>query len=93
MHLGVATFSAVPLVIDSGETKQKPPPGNLTVSPTLLENDEIRVELNKAGDITRIYDKEAKREVLPAGAIANQLQAFEDRPINWDAWDVDISLR
>ena len=28
--------------------------------------------------------------MLPPGAIANQFQAFEDRPKNWDAWDVDI---
>ena len=31
-----------------------------------------------------------QREILPEGAIANQFQAFEDRPMNWDAWDVDI---
>lgn len=63
---------------------------SLTVSPTLLENDCLRVELNAAGDITRIYDKLNAREVLPAGMIANQLLAFEDRPKAWDAWDVDI---
>ena len=28
--------------------------------------------------------------MLPVQAFANQLQAFEDRPLNWDAWDVDI---
>ena len=28
--------------------------------------------------------------MLPAGALANQFQAFEDRPNDWDAWDVDI---
>jgi alpha-mannosidase len=48
------------------------------------------VEFNPAGDITRIYDKANRREVLPPGAIANQLQAFEDRPVYWDAWDLDI---
>jgi alpha-mannosidase len=58
----------------------------------LLENDFVRVELDRAGDITRIYDKVNGREVLPAGAIANQFQAHEDRPNNWDAWDVDIFL-
>jgi alpha-mannosidase len=62
----------------------------LTVSPTLLENRFIRVELDKNGDITRIFDKTNQREVLPKGAVANQWQAFEDRPVNWDAWDVDI---
>ncbi|RLC80702.1 MAG: alpha-mannosidase [Chloroflexi bacterium] len=62
----------------------------LDATPTLLENDFLRVELNEAGDVTRIYDKRAGHEALPPGAIANQFQAFEDRPINPDAWDVDI---
>ncbi len=62
----------------------------LTVSGRLLENALLRVELNEAGDITRVYDKANGREVLPEGAIANQFLAFEDRPMNWDAWDVDI---
>jgi Alpha-mannosidase len=66
------------------------PVTELTATPTLLENSYLRVELNSAGDITRIYDKRNEREVLPAGALANQFQAFEDRPLSWDAWDVDI---
>ena len=65
-------------------------PAGLSVSPRHLENDHVRVELDEAGDITRIYDKAQQRELLPAGAKANQWQAFEDRPLNWDAWDVDI---
>ncbi len=55
-----------------------------------LENDLLRVEINSGGDISRIYDKEAGREVLPEGEIANALLAFEDRPMNFDAWDIDI---
>lgn len=55
-----------------------------------LENDHLCVEFNSAGDLTRIFDKRAKRDVLPPNAIANQFQAFEDRPKFWDAWDVDI---
>lgn len=66
------------------------PLANLTVTPELLENNSVRVELNSAGNITRIYDKVNEREVLPMHSFANQLQAFEDRPLNWDAWDVDI---
>jgi alpha-mannosidase len=57
---------------------------------TVLENEHLRVEFNSWGDLTRIYDKQAEREVLAGGAIANQFQAFEDRPLNFDAWDVDI---
>jgi alpha-mannosidase len=65
-------------------------PGSLSVSTTHLENDFLRVELNPAGDITCIFDKQHQREVMPPGAIGNQWQAFEDRPLNWDAWDIDI---
>jgi len=59
-------------------------------SGTNLENDFLLVEFSPSGDITRIYDKSARREVLPEGALANQFQAFEDRPMNFDAWDIDI---
>jgi alpha-mannosidase len=55
-----------------------------------LENQFIRVEFNDDGDISRIFDKQANREVLAPDSIANQFQAFEDRPKSWDAWDVDI---
>jgi len=62
---------------------------SLPVSKT-LENNFLHIEFNDEGDITRIFDKQANREVLPPDSIANQFQAFEDRPKDWDAWDVDI---
>jgi alpha-mannosidase len=72
------------------EAGQRDAETHLTVAPDCLENAFVRVELNAAGDITRIYDKTEGREVLAPGAVANQFQAFEDRPVNWDAWDIDI---
>jgi alpha-mannosidase len=89
LDLGEITpYSAVGLKLVEGA----PPslPNRLHAAPDRLENDDLRVEINAAGDIVRIYDKRHAREVLPAGAVANQFQAFEDRPMNWDAWDVDI---
>jgi alpha-mannosidase len=65
-------------------------PKSQVPSSILLENEFLRVEFNSDGDITRIFDKKEEREVLPPGTIANQFQAFEDRPKSWDAWDVDI---
>jgi alpha-mannosidase len=62
----------------------------LTITPTLLENPLLRVEFSAAGDITRLFDKACNRDILPPNTIANQFQAFEDRPLSWDAWDVDI---
>ncbi len=52
-----------------------------------LQNAELLVIVNKAGQLTRVYDKTADREVL--SGIGNELQTFEDRPIAWDAWDID----
>ncbi len=66
------------------------PSSTLTVGENLLENSFLRVEINRAGDIMRILDKVNQREILPEGAVAAEFQAFEDRPMNWDAWDVDI---
>ncbi len=59
-------------------------------NPYLLENDHLNVEFSPTGDITRIFDKAAGREVLAAGQVGNQFQAFEDRPKDFDAWDIDI---
>ncbi len=84
----LAPYSVTPLVLAGGETPSLDT--GLTATPTLLENAYLRVGFNSAGDIIRIYDKSNRREVLTEGAIANQLQAFEDRPLDFDAWDIDI---
>jgi len=47
------------------------------------------VEWNEKGEICRLYDKKARREVLAPDALGNQFQLFHDRPIVWDAWDID----
>jgi alpha-mannosidase len=67
-----------------------PDSNTLICEPRRLENDFLRVELNAEGDITSIYDKVAAREVLSEGAVGDQFQAFEDIPLSWDAWDIDI---
>lgn len=63
---------------------------NLPSSTVTLENDFLLVDFNADGDITRIFDKTANREVLTPNSVANQFQAFEDRPSKWDAWDIEI---
>ncbi len=80
-------YSVTPLtIIEAAE----PPSEVLSVTEACLENTYVRVGFNDAGDIVSIYDKINEREVLPDGVVANQFQAFEDRPMNWDAWDIDI---
>ena len=84
----LAPFSITALTIREGTTAA--PSTNLTASPSTLENDYVRVDINAVGDIVHIYDKQNQRAVTPPDTIANQFQAFEDRPLNWDAWDIDI---
>lgn len=57
-----------------------------------LENMSVRVEIALDGTLNRIYDKGLAREVLAAGESGNQLWAFEDRPLSWDAWDIDTFI-
>ena len=84
----LAPYSALALSVVTGQTDKSET--GITATPTRLENKHLQVELNDAGDVTRIFDKANQREVLPPDCIAGQFQAFEDRPMNWDAWDVDI---
>lgn len=56
----------------------------------LLQNSFYDLHLNAHGNIIRLYDKRAGRDVLAAGQVGNQLIAYEDRPLNFDAWDIDL---
>lgn len=55
----------------------------------ILENDQLKVEVTE-GTITSLYDIKAKREIIPKGQKANQLVIFDDKPLYWQAWDVEI---
>ena len=46
--------------------------------------------INEQGQIESLYDKEYGRNVLAPGERGNVLQMFEDKPIDNDAWDIDI---
>lgn len=48
------------------------------------------LEWNRSGQLTRIYDREAEREVLATGECGNVLQVFEDKPKMYEAWDIDL---
>ena len=54
-----------------------------------LENDFVRVRIDKNGRLTSVYDKFARREALETGQRGNVLQFFDDRPYEHDAWDID----
>lgn len=63
-----------------------PIPTGLRVSPDALENDRYAVKINREGDVSSIFDKKAKRELL-AGAV--RLSFHYGKPQQWLAWNMD----
>ena len=48
----------------------------------------VRYEFNINGTLKVAYDKEQKLNLLKNSG--NILSLYEDRPLNWDAWDIDF---
>lgn len=63
---------------------------DIQISETKISNRFFDIELNQDSNITSIYDKVNDRELLKPGSRGNVLQAFEDKPHNHDAWDINI---
>ncbi len=59
-----------------------------------LENSFFALRLDDNGEIVSFVDKrvEGGRELAPAGRPMNHFEAYEDRPPNFDAWDIDASF-
>lgn len=64
--------------------------GFCTFGENTLETPYYSIEWNRDGQLVSIYDKEAQRQVLKEGQYGNVLEIFEDKPVNFDAWDIDI---
>ncbi|CAG7967895.1 unnamed protein product [Penicillium salamii] len=54
-----------------------------------LDNGKLRVDVEN-GVITSLYDAGADREVVAKGRKAGQLVIFDDKPLYWQAWDVEV---
>jgi alpha-mannosidase len=55
-----------------------------------FENEFFKITFDDDFNIIDLFDKVNYRKVLKKNAKANVLQAFEDRPIQWENWDIDI---
>ncbi len=64
--------------------------GFFKLSENILETPFYIVEINENGHISRLFDKENKREVLQENKSANIMRMYEDKPIYYDNWDIDI---
>ena len=62
---------------------------SMEVSAEVMENEYFKVEYNEKGQFAKIYDKKADRDILKPGKAGNVIVSYEDRPHNYDAWDVN----
>jgi alpha-mannosidase len=53
----------------------------------VLENEHLRVELAEDGSVSSVVHLASGREALEAPG--NRLELYDDRPVQFDAWDVD----
>lgn len=62
----------------------------LQMAPKELENRFFVIKFDDEYNMISLLDKRSNREVIRKGCRANVLQAFEDKPFNFDAWDINI---
>jgi len=70
------------------ERKPKRGDSSLSVTKSKLENEHLRAKFNADGELTSLWDKDNRREVLVRGGKGNSFQLFEDTPGKYDAWDI-----
>jgi len=67
------------------------PANSLRAATNLLENEHLRLELNRRGEIVSLYDKDAGREL--AAGLCNSFHLYKDVPGWFDAWDLDSNYK
>ncbi|MGD2092600.1 MAG: glycoside hydrolase family 38 C-terminal domain-containing protein [Candidatus Aminicenantes bacterium] len=89
--LGYRVYSMVNII---GETKNTTDDSQLKAKGETLENRFYKIVFNReTGNIKSIYSKLLEKEFVREGKEANVLQVYEDRPENWDAWNIGYTGR
>jgi alpha-mannosidase len=86
--LGYRVYSLVPAAA------AKAAPDRAAAGDGVLENAALRVVIDMAsGNLRSVFDKRQGREFVAGGQQANKLWVYEDRPENWDAWNIGYTGR
>ncbi|KAI9312271.1 galactose mutarotase-like domain-containing protein [Dichotomocladium elegans] len=56
----------------------------------VMENKFIRANFDKSGHLIALVDKKLSRSLIKPNERGNVFKMFEDIPLFWDAWDVEI---
>ena len=55
-----------------------------------LDNQFVHLQLDRIGQIKKLVWKETNRSVIKENQFGNHFVMFDDQPLFWDAWDVDV---
>lgn len=88
-NFGFESIETLPTAVSAGEPSvsiQEITPGVF-----ILANEQLRIQV-ESGCITSLIDRSSgqPREVVQKGTKANQFVLFDDKPLNWQAWDVEV---
>ena len=89
--LPLPALDSVKLLVKDGPAPEAP--ACATLLEHGLETALLRLEWDENGQLTSIYDKREDRELVPQGRKANAITLYEDRPRNYDAWELEYSHR
>lgn len=84
----VKPFAFTNITFTAGAAEKAASPFTLTGK--TLETPFYTVVWNDAGQMEKLVDKKAGRSILKEGQLGNVFEIFEDKPVNYDAWDIDI---
>ncbi len=59
----------------------------------VMENEHLRLLIDKRGQIAQLLDKAAGRRLVKTGEVMNRLELYRDNPAKFDAWDIDEPYR
>ncbi|KAL4939026.1 hypothetical protein BDV06DRAFT_214625 [Aspergillus oleicola] len=87
-----SVMSGGPGLIQNPKISTKAPEVSVhEISPGVFRLENAKLQVNvQDGIITSLYDIEADREVIAEGGKAGQLVIFDDKPLYWQAWDVEV---
>ncbi|MDU1847610.1 MAG: alpha-mannosidase [Niallia nealsonii] len=78
------------LLFKSTKASDRNKQSSFVINESGIDTPFYKILWNEKGQLIRIFDKKAKREILKEKQAGNVLQVFEDKPLRWEAWDIDI---
>lgn len=61
-----------------------------TLEGNVLDTPFYKIAINDEGLFVSIFDKKNHREVIQNGSKGNLMKMYEDKPMNYDNWDIDM---